>query len=144
MIAFEVPGTPIGKGRPRVTTIGGHARMYTPTKTAHYEHQVAAAARYAMGGLLPIAGAVRVTVFAYLPIPVSWSKRKQLAAAAFQLLPTSKPDLDNVCKAVLDGINGICFVDDAQVVALETGKWFGAEPRVTVVVDRIKIYGEIE
>ena len=32
-LMFTVPGPVVGKGRPRVSTIAGHARMYTPAKT---------------------------------------------------------------------------------------------------------------
>ena len=45
VVRFKVPGTPVGKGRPRVSTRGGKfAKMYTPEKTAYYESLVALAA----------------------------------------------------------------------------------------------------
>ncbi|MEM5617407.1 RusA family crossover junction endodeoxyribonuclease [Pseudomonas aeruginosa] len=34
---FTVPGEPVGKGRPRIGRVAGHARMFTPAKTANYE-----------------------------------------------------------------------------------------------------------
>ena len=37
----EVPGDPIGKGRPRGTSVGGHVRLYTPKKTAEWERSAA-------------------------------------------------------------------------------------------------------
>ena len=48
-VAFTVPGEPQGKGRARVGTIGGHARMFTPAKTVAYEGLIAHAAAQAMG-----------------------------------------------------------------------------------------------
>lgn len=36
-IKFEVLGVPVGKGRPKFSTVNGHAVAYTPAKTANYE-----------------------------------------------------------------------------------------------------------
>ena len=45
VIKFSVPGAPVGKGRPKISSRGGKfARMYTPEKTASYENLVALAA----------------------------------------------------------------------------------------------------
>ena len=33
LLACEVPGEPVAKGRPRLTTQGGHPRAYTPART---------------------------------------------------------------------------------------------------------------
>ena len=41
MYMVEVPGDPIGKGRPRGTSIGGKVRLYTPKKTADWERSAA-------------------------------------------------------------------------------------------------------
>ena len=49
-------------------------------------------------------------------------------------MPTKKPDLDNVLKAVLDGLNGIAFVDDSQVVNVCMAKHYDLTPRVAVTV----------
>lgn len=35
---------------------------------------------------------------------------------------TSRPDLDNACKLVLDALNGVAFKDDRKVVSLEAHK----------------------
>jgi Holliday junction resolvase RusA-like endonuclease len=48
------------------------------------------------------------------------------------LYPKVKPDLDNVAKAVLDAINGIVYVDDAQVINLVATKRYATDPRVEV------------
>ena len=41
MYMVEVPGDPIGKGRPRGASIGGKVRLYTPKKTADWERSAA-------------------------------------------------------------------------------------------------------
>ena len=51
------------------------------------------------------------------------------------LRPTTKPDIDNVIKAVLDGLNGVAYADDSQVVALSASKCYSDDPRVVVIVE---------
>ncbi|MCG9081143.1 RusA family crossover junction endodeoxyribonuclease [Laribacter hongkongensis] len=135
IVRFEVPGTPVGKGRPKVSTRGGKfARMYTPEKTASYEALIALSARQAMGGRPLIDGPVDVSLMIRLAVPASWSKKKQAAALAGQVLPTKKPDADNVLKAVFDGMNGVVWVDDVQACGVVLRKRFAETPGVTVVV----------
>lgn len=131
-VEFTVPGEPIGKGRPRVSTIGGHARMFTPKRTANYESLIAVAAQRAMQGRELITGPVLVELKIAVGIAVSWSKKKTAAALAGQVMPTKKPDADNVLKAICDGINGIVFKDDVQVVNVSMSKRFAETPGVTV------------
>ena len=48
-------------------------------------------------------------------------------------------DLDNLCKAVLDGLKGIAFKDDNQVVKLELSKQVDKEnPHVELVIREAK------
>ena len=138
IVRFEVPGTPVGKGRPKVSTRGGKfARMYTPEKTASYEGLIALSARQAMGGRPLIDGPVDVSLMIRLAVPASWSKKKQAAALAGQVLPTKKPDADNVLKAVFDGMNGVVWVDDVQACGVVLRKRYAETPGVTVVVRKM-------
>ena len=134
MITFIVPGKPVGKGRPRAAARGKHITLYTPQKTATYESTVALAADQAMAGKPLITGPVETLMTIVLPVPVSWSKRKQADALAGVVMPTSKPDMDNVVKAIFDAINGIVWTDDVQVVGLRVRKVYGTVPRVQVTV----------
>ncbi len=120
----------MAKARPRVTRRG----TYTPAKTGEYEGQVALAARLAMGGHAPFNGPLCARVEVCLPVPRSWSKKKQAAALAGDLLPTSRPDLDNVVKAALDGCAGVVFLDDAQVVECAALKSYSPTPKLVITV----------
>ena len=133
-ITFTIPGQPQGKGRPRVGKIGAHARMYTPAKTVAYEGLVAHAAQKAMNGQPLIDGAVAVTMELRCQVPASWSQKKQRAALAHELFPTTKPDVDNVVKAVFDGMNGVVWKDDVQAVCVYVHKRYSATPGVRVEV----------
>ncbi len=134
MIDFTVPGQPQGKGRPRVGKIGQHARLFTPGKTVAYEGLIALAARQAMRGAEPLTGPCQVTLDIVCQVPASWSQRKQAAAIAGSLLPITKPDVDNVEKAIFDGLNGVAWRDDCQVVRVIKGKRYGATPGVHVSI----------
>ncbi len=133
-VLFTVPGAPQGKGRARVGKVNGHARMFTPAKTAAYEGLIALAAQAAMAGRAPMAGPVSVGLHVRFPIPASWSQRKKADALRGALLPTGKPDLDNVLKAVGDACNGIVFRDDSAVVHATASKTYSDRPGLTVVV----------
>lgn len=127
--SFVVPGTPRGKGRPRFFKRGGHVGTYTDDKTAAYENLVRLACGAVKGG--PFTGPVRLTVRALFPIPKSWSKAKRDAAGCH----TSKPDLDNVVKAVKDGLTGSAWLDDSLVYSIDAKKFYTHfEPRLEVFI----------
>lgn len=135
MISFFVPGPPVGKGRPKATTINGHARMYTPAKTVSYEGLVAMAARDAMAGRPPLQGPVVLVLDVHMPVAASWSRKARAAALADVTPPTKKPDSDNVLKAVCDAINGIVWVDDVQVVDVVLRRRYREIPGVRVEIE---------
>lgn len=128
---------PKGKGRPRFTRTG-HA--YTPARTRDYEKLIAARALEAMQGRQPIPRDVplRVTIVAVFGVPVSWPKKKRLAALQGVLRHTRKPDYDNVGKAVCDALNGIVFEDDCQIVSGEVEKVYGPEPMLKIFIEELK------
>lgn len=139
VIQFAIPGQPQPKARPRfrVVTPKGAAPFvstYTDPDTVKNEERIARAAQLAMDGAGPILRPVEMLVELRMQIPVSWSKKKQVAAAAGQVRATKKPDLDNCAKSVLDACNGIVFADDGQVVALTVRKVYHAVPAVVVAV----------
>ncbi|WP_236209028.1 RusA family crossover junction endodeoxyribonuclease [Pseudomonas tohonis] len=134
IVEFFVPGEPVGKGRPRVGKVGQHARLFTPAKTANYEGLIAHAASLAMAGRSLVNGPVLVELRMGLAIPQSASKKRKSAMAAGQIMPTKKPDMDNVIKAIFDGLNGVVWVDDVQVVDSIVRKRFAEVPGVRVRV----------
>lgn len=133
-VTIRIPGDPVAKGRPRATAIGGQACMYTPATTRAYEQRVAIAAREAMAKAPTMDGPLSVSIEITMPIPVSWSKRKQADALAGLVMPTGRPDLDNLIKALADACNWIVWRDDAQIVRLMAEKRYGEQPGAVVSV----------
>lgn len=141
-IEFFVPGAPVGKGRPRAARRGAGVVMFTPAKTADYESLVAATAAAALAGDVLahqlLDGPLEAVLDVRFPVPASWSKAKRARALAGAEWHTSKPDADNVAKAILDACNGVVFRDDAQVVVLIVTKAFSEEPGVRVVIREVQ------
>lgn len=133
-VMFTVPGEPVGKGRPRIGRVGAHARMFTPAKTANYEGLIAHSGQQAMAGRALFEGPVLVELDIALSIPQSMSKKRKSLALAGGLYPTKKPDMDNVIKAIYDGLNGVVWKDDVQVVKAVVGKRYGETPGVRVKI----------
>ena len=120
---FTVDIEPIGKARPRFTKTG-HA--YTLQKTKDAEELIAAAYRAAGGGCIPKGVPIGLEVTAYFPIPKSYSQKKRDDAMSRNILPTKKPDADNILKLAADALNGVAYEDDAQVVRMEVCKEYTA------------------
>lgn len=118
-VVIHVPGVPVAKARARVTKTG---HTYTPTKTAKHEKLIADIARTLTE---PIEGPLGLRVTFFMPIPESWSKTKKEAATRGDLLPTTRPDLDNLGKTVMDALNWVAYKDDSQIVRLEMSKFYG-------------------
>ena len=68
-------------------------------------------------------------------MPARFTKKQKELAEAEILRPTTKPDADNLAKAITDAMNGIVYADDAQIAELVCKKLYGAEPRVMVTVN---------
>ena len=52
-----------------------------------------------------------------------------------QLVPSVKPDLDNISKIILDALNKVAFNDDKQVAQLSITKRYGEQPFVKVYLE---------
>jgi Holliday junction resolvase RusA-like endonuclease len=131
LIQIELAGVPVGKGRPRFVRATG--RAYTPDKTRRYESDLRLAAQDAMVGRDPLDGPVGVSIFAYMPVPESWSRKKRDQALLSIIRPVTKPDADNLLKAC-DALNGVVFRDDKQIVSAHIVKEYSAKPRLTILV----------
>ena len=129
-----VPGDPIGKGRPRASTVGGHVRLYTPPRTAHWEG-VASTVFCSAWGRPPLDVPVEVEVVALFRRPkrMMW-KRRPMPRCPFR----SKPDASNVLKAVEDALEkaGV-YRDDCLIWRASIARFYCAgdeAPSVSVLV----------
>ena len=97
---------------------------YTPAKTREYEKSVSVWAKDAMQGTKLINTPVAIDLVIVMPIPTSWPQWKKILAAKGDLMPTAKPDADNIEKVIKDGCNGVVWHDDSYVVKSSKRKIF--------------------
>jgi len=133
-IHFQVEGDPKGKGRPRFTRAGKFTRVYTDKQTLDYEALIKFFAAEAMGSTDPLETPVSVFLYIRHAVPQSYSKKRTEACLSGLEKPCKKPDIDNIAKTYLDGMNGVVFLDDTQVVDLHVKKVYSAVPGVDVMV----------
>lgn len=126
---FKIEGQPQGKGRPKFTRDG---HCFTPKATREYENLIAEEYKAAKGETLD--GYIRVNIKAYYKIPKSTTKINRGKIEAGIIKPAVKPDIDNVVKAILDGLNGVAYHDDSQVIYVNGEKFYADEPCVIVEV----------
>lgn len=134
-VEFTIPGCPIAKGRPRFSRQGTFVRTFTPEKTCRYEQLVQLS--FMQADQPKLNGAVRVKILAYFPIPKSASKKKQKMMAEGEIRHTTKPDGENVSKAILDALNKMAYDDDSNIVELHIEKWYSEEPRAEITIEEI-------
>ena len=134
MVMYTVYGEPVGKGRPRFARRGNFVSTYSPQKTKTYEDEIRMMAKAAMGSSEPLETSVTVAIYIRVGIPASFSKQKRKYAIEGILKPTKKPDIDNIAKCFLDGMNDIVYLDDKQVVNLHITKVYAETPAVEVMV----------
>lgn len=87
-----------------------------------------------MGESDPIEGPIRLSLVFRLPAPKSTPKKRLASLLDGSVRPLKRPDLDNLGKSVLDGMNGIVYRDDAQVVTMCSKKIYSEIPGVDICV----------
>jgi len=132
VIKLIIPGKPMGKQRPRVLKSGV---SYTPKETVNYETLIKQL--YITNHFRKqLEGPIKVTIYAYMPIPKSASKKKKEEMRAGKIRPTVRPDWDNIGK-MMDALNTIAFDDDKQIVDGRVIKLYSDEPRLEIHLEEI-------
>ena len=141
--SFVVPGPPRPWKAPNVfkgETSDGRVftRGVKPERTANYQSRVALFASQACGP--PLKGPVTFRLKLFLPRPKTLAKdlkewRKHPGPVP---CPKKLVDLGNVEKAIEDALQGIAYVNDAQIVKKDTEKWYheiDGAPRAEITVE---------
>lgn len=134
-VYFIVPGKVRPKQRPRVTR-NGHA--FTPKETVQYEEKVKLC-YLAEHPPLMLAGALEMVVNVYLQIPKSIpKKRREQMLLGYERPIARNGDVDNYLKSIADGLNGVAYFDDCQIVEATINKWYSEEPKAEVVIREVR------
>lgn len=132
IVSFAVLGRPQPQGSIRAFMVKGKPRLTSDNeKMRPWRQQVGWSALEARAGAeMALEGVpVRVQATFYLAKPKSAKKAV--------LEPCKKPDLDKLCRALLDALKGILYADDSQVTTITASKRFGLPERTEIVVDML-------
>ena len=99
------------KMKPWREQVGGEALKSRPTSTIWAERHVP----------------VKLSLYFCMPMPKKPVKNRPT--------PSVKPDIDKLCRACLDAMSGILYVDDGQVTTLIAQKTYSVQPRLTVIAE---------
>lgn len=128
---FTVRGVPKAQPRPKAYRRGDRAGVYDPGTADGWKDAIAlAGARLAT----VIEGPIRVLLVFNLPRPKRLMRKKDPIGCVAH---TSKPDADNLAKAVLDAMTDCGWWQDEQITDLRVVKRYhgkGGWPGATVVV----------
>ena len=140
-ISFLVDGDVMGMPRPRSTVVNGHVRVYETKKSTEHKAYIRMAYKLAIGKLNPSlpqpreGTGYRVRILLSRMPPKSFSKKKAARALDGLIQPTTKPDLDNVAKTVLDALNGVVWQDDSEITSLTVMKTYGERSYAKVSIE---------
>jgi crossover junction endodeoxyribonuclease RusA len=121
VIKFSVEGTPIQQGSMRYI---GHGRMIhnKAVELAAWRANIASAAKLA--GCTPILDPIAITMRFRVKRPKSVNRAH----------PTVAPDLDKYIRGVNDGLTGVAFADDSQVIKIIASKEYADTPGVDIEI----------
>lgn len=125
-----IPGQPIGKGRPRVARRGSGVVAYTPAPTRRWEAIAATTMAQEWGIRAPLDEPAQAAIVARFSRPQRLiCKHKRACSCSPEAVPhVTRPDADNVAKAVLDAAQaGGVLRDDCLVWQITVVKTYAAQ-----------------
>jgi len=102
-------------------------------KSRPWKALVTDAAAEAMNGAELLRGPLSVTFAFYMPRPKGHHGKRGILPSA-PPYPITRPDALKLARAVEDGLNGVCYFDDAQIVEELLVKRYGEPARCEITV----------
>lgn len=131
-ITFAVSGEPKSQPRPKAMRRGSFVHIYTPATAKVWKGLVASAAKPFLSPV-PIEGPLSLSLDFRFVRPKSHFTSKGALSKSARLAHTTKPDADNLAKAVMDALTDAgLWKDDTQVVQLNVTKSYADTDGVTV------------
>lgn len=134
-IKLVVPGRPKEKQRARWS----RTRMYSPKETVNYETYVKEIFVISYPDFVPLEGPLIMTIWAWLMIPKSTSKKRAKLMVEMVIIPEVRPDWDNLGKIVSDALEGLAYKRDAQIATGIVHKRYSHQPRVEIEIGGIRL-----
>jgi len=138
---FEVRGNLTPKQSVKVfrTKTGGVQGYPNPDHKKYKENVVGQIVNQLPSGFTPIAGPVRIQYLEFRFVTLnSFSCNMKRYMREYDIGKPTRPDLDNLMKAVLDSFNGIVWKDDSQVVEMVRVRKIFGTPGFTIDIEEIE------
>lgn len=133
-LTFEVLGTPVPQHRPRFSRAGKFVRTYNVKEDTQYREKLYWEAKKALKTPILRGIPLRVDIDVFRALPSSLAPAKRDLALLGVVRPSTRPDVDNYLKQIFDGLNGIVWEDDGQIVTVTAAKWYSDRPGIKVRV----------
>lgn len=135
-IEWTVHGEPKPKRTGKICTTGRFARLVMDEATRQAEQDFGyQSLKYKPPK--PLEGPLRLTLRLYRAKGMPKTKKGRAAALAGEIRPITKPDNSNALKLAEDSLNGIFFLDDAQIVSNIVEKYYSDIPRTEVILETL-------
>ena len=132
---------PWAQERPRLTTIGGHARAYDPPRSRAWKKVARGFFHAAMIGRPLFEGALEVRIVAVSVCPPSQYRKRTPQPRRWNTSP--RLDWDNIGKIVCDSMQGVVFLNDGQVAKGSVERWVGAQDEAPSVLVEVRCLGPV-
>lgn len=135
MLQVRIPMRPISKDRPRFT----NGRCYTTERTKLAEQAIAWMAKEEMikHSMKIFNKPLSVTIEFGFKLPPNMTKAEKEMLKQNKFHHIKRPDIDNLCKTVLDALNGVAYIDDKFIVHLHAMKVFDEEDYIDIKIEEI-------
>jgi Holliday junction resolvase RusA-like endonuclease len=144
-LSFRVIGNPRGKGRPRVAIRAGRPVLYTDSKTVKYEDAIASRALFhaKMLGINESFKTVAIDLTVVIQRPKRLRRRKDPNGRIECI--SSRVDLDNVLKAVIDGLQKSGLIkNDNCVSKIVSRKFYGNKDPLELGCIEVRLSDEMD
>ena len=132
---IRIPGKPIAKARPRFARRGKFVTTYSAQETEEGKFYMLAREQVKE----KMTGPLKVSIFLRFKRPKSHygtgknaSKLKPGSPSAYE--HTSKPDVDNCAKFIMDCLNELAWHDDTQIVSLRVTKMYWGYDETRIII----------
>jgi Holliday junction resolvase RusA-like endonuclease len=130
MIQFTVLMPPGAKARARTVVHNGKVRTFTPSKTVDAESMIRLAYFNESKDRINKPNGVQLSCAFTITKPKSAPKKREI-------LPITRPDIDNYIKLVLDALNGYAWEDDSQIIILSAVKRYGDISQIEITISTL-------
>lgn len=138
MLKFVFQGEPKAVQSARFYKAGDFIRSYQPKDVRDWKSYIRLSALQQVeriGDFKAFNDGVAVSIdFVFSPLK-SWPKCKiKQLEDGVRFYKTTRPDLsDNLMKGLIDALTGLIWHDDAQIVRIDSRKYYGPTPQIVLV-----------